>query len=109
MPTSIPFGTQGPEPLEVGVMPMDKGLFAWFPPSVRRVNRSKFHSTQEPLKMTFTSREKLNFNHVVGSVAVAAMFAALTGSGVVFIVVAGVMIAKSLASGDIRPARIGRR
>jgi len=59
--------------------------------------------------MTYTSREKLNINHVVGSVAIAALFAVLTGSGTVFIVVAGVLIARSFASGDIRPARIGRR
>jgi len=59
--------------------------------------------------MTCTSREKLNNNYIVGSVAVAAIFAALTGSGTVFIMVAGVLIARSLANGEIRSARIGRR
>ena len=59
--------------------------------------------------MTYTSRDKLNSNHIVGSVAIAALFAALTGSGTVFIVVAGVLIARSLVNGDIRPPRIGNR
>ena len=40
---------------------------------------------------------------------IAALFAALTGSGTVFIVVAGMLIASSLNNGDIRPPRIGRR
>lgn len=59
--------------------------------------------------MTYTSREKLNHSHVVGSIAIAALFAALTGSSAVFIVIAGLLLTKSLASGDIRPARIPRR
>ena len=59
--------------------------------------------------MTYTSREKLNSNAILGSIGIAALFAALTGSGTVFIVVAGVLIARSLATGNIRPARIGNR
>jgi hypothetical protein len=59
--------------------------------------------------MNASSREKLNSVHIVGSLGIAALFAALTGSGTVFIVVAGVLIASSLSNGDIRPPRIGRR
>lgn len=59
--------------------------------------------------MNYTSRQKLNSNHIVGSIGIAAIFAALTGSGVVFIVVAGVLIAKSLVNGEFRPARITKR
>ncbi len=59
--------------------------------------------------MSYTSRQKLNSIHIVGSLGVAAIFAALTGSGIVFIVVAGVLIASSLNNGDIRSPRIHRR
>jgi hypothetical protein len=59
--------------------------------------------------MNQSSRQKLNSVHIVGSIGVAAIFAALTGSGLVFIVVAGVLIASSLNNGDIRSARIGKR
>ncbi len=59
--------------------------------------------------MNQSSRQKLNSVRIVGSIGVAAIFAALTGSGLVFIVVAGVLIASSLNNGDIRPARIGKR
>jgi hypothetical protein len=59
--------------------------------------------------MRFTSRDKLNTHHLAGNIAVAALFGALTGSGTVFVVVAGMLIARSLTSGDIRPPRIGRR
>ncbi len=59
--------------------------------------------------MNQSSRQKLNSVHIVGSLGVAAIFAALTGSGLVFIVVAGVLIASSVNNGNIRPPRIGRR
>jgi hypothetical protein len=59
--------------------------------------------------MNYTSRQKLNQVHVVGSIAIAAIFAALTGSTGIFIIIAALLIAKSLANGDIRPARIQKR
>ncbi len=59
--------------------------------------------------MTFSSQSKLKAESVVGSVAIAAVFAAFSGSSLVFIVVAGALIANSLVHSDDRRRRIDRR
>lgn len=59
--------------------------------------------------MTYSSPSKLKAESVVGSVAIAAVFAAFTGSSLVFIVVAGALIANSLVHNEDRPRRIDRR
>jgi len=46
--------------------------------------------------MTQPSHPTLRAESVVGSIAIAAVFAAFTGSSLVFIVVAGVLIANSV-------------
>jgi len=48
------------------------------------------------LSMTQPSHPTLRAESVVGSIAIAAVFAAFTGSSLVFIVVAGVLIANSV-------------
>ena len=52
--------------------------------------------------MTFTSRDKLNAMHLLGSIGIAAMFAALAGSWPLFIVVTVALVGTSLFTGEIR-------
>jgi hypothetical protein len=59
--------------------------------------------------MTFPSHSHLRTESVVGSVAIAAVFAALSGSSLVFIVVAGALIANSMIRSKDRYRRISRR
>jgi hypothetical protein len=49
--------------------------------------------------MTQPSHRTLRAENVVGSIAIAAVFAAFTGSSLVFVVVAGALIANSVFSG----------
>ena len=55
--------------------------------------------------MTFTSRDKLNATHLLGSIGIAAMFAALAGSWPLFVIVAGALVGTSLFTGEIRPPK----
>lgn len=55
--------------------------------------------------MTFNSRDKLNAAHLLGSVGIAAIFAAIAGSWPLFIVVTAALIGCSLLTGEIRPGR----
>ena len=50
-----------------------------------------------------SARQKLNGIYAGGSVAVAAIIGALAGSWAVFAITAAVLLACSLAGGDIRP------
>lgn len=59
--------------------------------------------------MTNSSESRLKTESVVGSVAIAAVFAALSGSTLVFIVVAGALIANSVVNGNDRSTRIEKR
>ena len=55
--------------------------------------------------MTRTSRDKLNAVHLLGSIGIAALFAALAGSWPLFVIVAGALVGTSLFTGEIRPPR----
>ena len=59
--------------------------------------------------MTYSSESRLKTESVVGSVAIAAVFAALSGSTLVFIVVAGALIANSVVNGNDRSTQIEKR
>lgn len=63
----------------------------------------------EFLAMPYPSQTKLKAESVVGSVAIAAVFAALSGSSVVFIVVAGALIANSMIHSEDQSRRIEKR
>ena len=55
--------------------------------------------------MTRTSRDKLNAVHLLGSIGLAAMFAALAGSWPLFVIVAAALVGTSLFTGEIRPSK----
>jgi FtsH-binding integral membrane protein len=55
--------------------------------------------------VTFNSRDKLNALHLLGSIVIAAIFAALAGSWPLFIVVTAALVGCSLLTGEIRPRR----
>lgn len=55
--------------------------------------------------MTYTSKDKLNAVHLVGSLGIAGFFAALAQSWPLFIVIAASLIAAALVTGQIRPTR----
>ena len=55
-----------------------------------------------------TARQKLNRFHVIGSLGMAAIVGGLTGSWLVFGVVAAALIAGSIHAGEIRPDK-GKR
>ena len=48
------------------------------------------------------ARQKLNAAHIFGCIIIAAMFGGVTGSFVVFVIAAAVLIAGSIESGGIR-------
>lgn len=52
--------------------------------------------------MTYTSRDKLNSMHLLGSIGIAAIIAMLAKSWVLFVVIAGALVLTSLYSGEIR-------
>ena len=52
--------------------------------------------------MNQTARHKINSHHLGGCIAVGAIFAALMGSPLMFIIVTAALIASSVASGEIR-------
>ena len=54
------------------------------------------------------AREKLNDHHIVGSLGVAAVIGGLTGSWVVFAVVAAALVATGVCTGEIRSKPDGR-
>ena len=59
--------------------------------------------------MTYTSQDKLNASHLIGSIGVAGLFAALAGSWPLFILIAAALIGASTATGQIRlPKRRSR-
>ena len=52
--------------------------------------------------MTRSSRDKLNAIYIGGSIAVAALMGAASGSGFVFLLVAGGLIGMFMSTGQIR-------
>jgi hypothetical protein len=52
--------------------------------------------------MTHTSRDKLNASHAAGAIGVAAVIGAITQSWLLFLLIAGALIAVSVATGEIR-------
>ncbi len=52
--------------------------------------------------MTYTSRDKLNSMHLLGSIGIAVIIAMLAKSWVLFVVIAGALVLASLHSGEIR-------
>jgi|GEM_PF-754974 len=52
--------------------------------------------------MTYNSKDKLNAFHLSGSVGVAALLGAMTGSWGLFVVVSAVLVGTSLLTGEIR-------
>ena len=62
----------------------------------------------ERKRMTRTSRDKLNAAHMVGSIGVAALFAALADSWPLFVVIAASLVGASVVTGEIRLQRRGR-
>ena len=55
--------------------------------------------------MTRTSRDKLNSIHLAGSVGFAAVAGALSGSWLLFVLVAGALVGVSVMTGEVRPPR----
>ena len=53
--------------------------------------------------MTYTSKDKINAMHFSGSIGIAIIVAALTGSVSMFFIVAAALIAASVFSNEIRP------
>ncbi len=51
------------------------------------------------------AREKLNEAFVTGSIVMAAIAGWMTGSWLVFIIAAAIMLAMNVHDGDIRPSR----
>ncbi len=89
-------------PLGVGNMLTLKGLFHCIPDA-------QVPLTREFRPMTYPQEKSFSVDRAVGSVAIAAIFAALSGSTLVFIVVAGVLLANSFVNDKPRPPRICRR
>lgn len=52
--------------------------------------------------MTYTSRDKLNSLHLLGSIGIATLIAVLAKSWILFVVIAGALVFASLYSGEIR-------
>lgn len=52
--------------------------------------------------MTFDARTKLNAFHIMGSIGIAAIVAAATGNGQMFLLVAAALITAGVANGQIR-------
>lgn len=52
--------------------------------------------------MTFDARTKLNAFHIMGSIGIAAVVAAFTSSGLLFVLVATALIAAGIWTGQIR-------
>ena len=48
------------------------------------------------------ARDKLNRHHIVGSIGLAAVIGGLTGSWIIFGVVAAALVATGICNGDIR-------
>ncbi|MGB7323637.1 MAG: hypothetical protein WBD31_02110 [Rubripirellula sp.] len=59
--------------------------------------------------MNYSSRHKLNAHHLIGSIGIAAVFAVMTNSLLLFIIIAGTLIATAISSGDIRINNSGKR
>ncbi len=55
--------------------------------------------------MTFDARTKLNAFHIMGSLGLAAVVAAITGSSLLFVLIAIALIAAGIATGQIRMDR----
>ena len=70
---------------------------AWLNPTGTTVDSNREETS------ILAARQKLNSIYFCGSVAVAGIIGGLTGSWIVFIVTAGVLIACSLSDGGIRP------
>ena len=52
--------------------------------------------------MTRSSRDKINATHILGSIGIAAFFAAVAESWPLFFLVAGALIGASVVTGEIR-------
>jgi hypothetical protein len=65
--------------------------------------------TQESRPMSYRQEKSISVDRVIGSVAIAAIFAALSGSSLVFVIVAGVLLANSFVNNKPRPPHICRR
>jgi hypothetical protein len=59
--------------------------------------------------MTRNSRDKLNAMHLAGAIGVAAVIAAVTESWILFLLIAGGLIAASAATGELRLPPKNRR
>jgi len=57
--------------------------------------------------MTKSSREKLNSMHIAGAIGIAAIFAGVTGSWLIFVLIAAGLISAGIATGEIRLSRHG--
>jgi hypothetical protein len=66
-------------------------------------------NTLRAKEIVLGARTKLNEVYVVGSVALAGIVGIATGSWLVFTVAGASLIAASLATGNIRPDKGGRR
>ena len=55
--------------------------------------------------MTRSSRDKLNSFHLMGAIGIAAIVAAVSGSWLLFLLVAGGLIGASMITGEVRPPR----
>lgn len=55
--------------------------------------------------MTRSSRDKLNSFHLMGSIGIAATVAAVSGSWLLFLLVAVALITAAVISGEVRPPR----
>jgi hypothetical protein len=66
-------------------------------------------NTLRAKEIVLGARTKLNEVYVVGSVALAGIVGIATGSWLVFAVAGATLLGASLASGNIRPDKGGRR
>ncbi|MDB5340525.1 MAG: hypothetical protein JWN70_6144 [Planctomycetaceae bacterium] len=55
--------------------------------------------------MTRSSRDKLNSFHLGGSIGIAAIVAAFSGSWLLFLLVAAALTGAAVISGEVRPPR----
>jgi len=77
--------------------------------SFRCIVDAAIPQTQEINPLTYPREKTLSFDRVVGSIVIAAIFSAISGSTVVFIVVAGMLLANSFVHSKPRPPRVCRR
>jgi len=52
--------------------------------------------------MTYSSRDKINSQHLLGSIGIAALLGVVSGSWAIFVLIAAALIGASMATGEIR-------